>query len=191
MLQPLAKLSRSGGGCYGQLPLPLLYQIVIVVNALDECNDNGNIAAIHKLMALGTTALGSSCLRVLLIISPETPVHFRIQAISPASHDCLVLLNFNLRNVDCNISVYLADFLRCVGSVFLHDSDRPGAEMIKRLVTQACGLSIWAATAYRFMSRGGLRAQDRLRDIFSGVSHESTPKKSIDGIPHGSRKGYW
>jgi hypothetical protein len=170
--------------------LSLRYQIVIAVNALDKCNDNGDIVAIHRLMALGATALGSSRLQVLLIIRPKTPVRFRIQAITLASYDCLVLHNFNPRYVDCNISAYLADFVRCVSSVFFHDLDWPGAETVERLVTQACGLFIWAATAYQFISRGGLRAQDRLRDIFSGVCHESTPKKSLDGIPHSSRKGY-
>jgi hypothetical protein len=182
VLQPLAKLSQSGGGSDGQRPLSPRDQIVVVVDALDECDDDGDVATILGLMALGATALGSSCLRVLLTSRPETPVRFGIQAIPPASRECLVMHDLNQRDVDRDISVYLTDSLRRVGTVFRYDRDWPGAETIERLVTQACGLFIWAATAYRFIARGKSSARDRLKDILSGISDESTPEKSLDGI---------
>jgi hypothetical protein len=184
VLKPLAKVSCSGGGRgrFMRGRPPPGKQIVIVIDALDECDNEGDVSAILGLMALGATALGSSCLRVLLTSRPETPVRFGIQAIPPTSRDCLVLHDLNPRDVDRDISVYLTDNLRRVGTVFLHDPDWPGAETIGRLVRQACGLFIWAATAYRFISRGGSSAKNRLLDILSGVSDESTPEKSLDDI---------
>jgi WD40 repeat protein len=182
VLQPLAKVSRSGKGDGGRQALPLREQIVIVIDVLDECDNDVDVSAILGLMALGATASGSSCLRVLLTSRPETPVRFGILAIPSASRDCLVLHDLNPRDVDRDISVYLADSLRRVGTVFLYDADWPGVETIDRLVSQACGLFILAATAYRFIARGGSRAQGCLQDILSGVSNESTPAKSHDAI---------
>ncbi len=86
MLQPLAKISGGGGGFLRRHPRK---QIVIVVDALDECDNENDIKAILALMPLGARALGSCCLRVLLTSRPETPVRYGIEAMFPANRDCM------------------------------------------------------------------------------------------------------
>ncbi len=181
VLQPLAKVRGSSGG--GGVRRPFAPKPVdIVVDALDECDSERDTAAILRLLALGAAAEQSQWLRVLLTSRPETRICYGMQNIPQASLDQLILYETEPPIVDRDVSVYLADNLRRVGAVFLCDADWPSAKTLEELVTRAVSLFIWAATAYRFISRGKAFANDRLQDVLREVNDASTPQKSLDGI---------
>jgi hypothetical protein len=195
VLEPLAKVggvgvsgsvSSSGGssGLGGRLK-PLLRlgrPVVIIIDALDECDDESETGAVLGLLALGATGR-RSWLRVLLTSRPETPIRFGIQQIPAASLACLILHRLDPAVVDGDIATYLADNLRYVGATLKYGPDWPGADALQQLVMRDGGLFIWAATAYRFIcAEGGLLAKDRLDEVLSGVFDELVPETSLDRI---------
>ncbi len=129
VLEPLAKV--YGGSLRWLRPRKPL---VIVVDALDECDSERDAAAILGLLAFSAAARESQWLRVLLTSRPETRIRYGIQTIPQASLDRLVLHDIDPPLVDKDIAVYLTDNLRRVGDEFLNNSDWPGAEALDGLV---------------------------------------------------------
>jgi hypothetical protein len=142
VLEPMAKVYGGGGsGSVGRRLKPLLRlgrPIVIVVDALDECDDEKETGAVLGLLALGATGQ-QSWLRVLLTSRPETPIRFGIRRIPSASLAHLVLHELDPPVVDRDIAAYFADNLRNVGTTFMLGSDWPGAETLQQLVKRAGG----------------------------------------------------
>jgi hypothetical protein len=60
-----------------------------------------------------------------------------------------------------DIAAHFCHKFRQIGITFFRNSDWPGADMVDLLVKQACGLFLWAATAYHFVKNGGIFANDR------------------------------
>jgi hypothetical protein len=169
VLQPLAEVrGGSRGGLWRRRRPPK--PVVVVVDALDECDSERDVGALLGLLALSATACESHLLRVLLTSRPETRIRYRIQTIPKASLDLHVLHDVDRHVIDRDISIYLGDTLRLVGDEFLRDSDWPRMEALDELVVRADGLFIWAATAYRYISQGGAFANDRLQELLRGVS---------------------
>jgi hypothetical protein len=119
---------------------------------------------------------------VLLTSRPETSIRFGIQNIPPASLARLALHRIAPSVIDNDISIYLAESLRRIGTAFLRDPHWPDPETLNKLVKQVGGLFIWAATTYRFIYGSGAFANDRRREILTEASDESTPERSLDRI---------
>ncbi len=188
VLEPLAKLrvdsdgdSEGGGGRWRRWRRPISKPLVLVIDALDECHLESETAAILGLLWLGATEKDCS-LRVLLTSRPETPIRYGILAIPSACVDRFVLHEIEPPLVDHDIAIYLEDHLRRIGTAFLRSSDWPGAETVDRLVKQAGGLFIWAATAHRFIYSGKAFATNRLQAVLKGASDDSSPQQSLDRI---------
>jgi hypothetical protein len=177
VVEPLAK---SAGGLRQQL-LRSRKPIVVVVDALDECDHDGETAAILSLLQLSATA-EESWLRVLLTSRPETPIRYGIQSIPSARLSRCVLHEIDLRLVDHDISIYFVDKLRGIGMTFLRDSQWPGSKAVDQLVERAGGLFIWADTAYRFIYGGRAFADERLQEVLAGSYDSSAPEKRLDSI---------
>jgi hypothetical protein len=145
VLEPLAKVYGGAGGRLKPL-LHLGRPVVIVIDALDECNDKNKTAAVLGLLA-DSASEKRSWLRVLLTRRPETPACFGIQQIWPASLARLVLHGLDPPVVNRDIATYFTDNLRNIGSTYMLGSDWPGAETLQQLVKRAGGLFIWAASS--------------------------------------------
>ncbi|KAJ5031387.1 WD40-repeat-containing domain protein [Bipolaris maydis] len=98
---------------------------ILVVDALDECDNDSNIQIIVQLLA---------------------------------------------------DAFFFEHWLRIIAKDCYYEHDWPGAENIGQLVQSACGLFIWAATAFRFIQEGGQFAKDRLRIVLkdSAVTNNSS-----------------
>jgi hypothetical protein len=99
VLKPLTTLS----GCGGRRQRRSLQPVIIVVDALDECDSERDIAAVLGLLALGAQDMKSRSLRVLLTSHPETHIRYGIHDIQLASLERLVLHDLKSRDVDCDI----------------------------------------------------------------------------------------
>jgi hypothetical protein len=140
---PVAKAKVGLWGLLFRQPL------VVVVDALNECNRQSEAAAILGLLALGGPAK-QSWLRVLLTSRPKIAIRHGIEDILLANRDYLILHHIDPPVVDRDISVYFTHNLCLVGRERLHDFEWPSDKTLMQLVKRAGGLFIWAATGYRF-----------------------------------------
>jgi NACHT domain len=174
VLHPLSKLDSNG--CQS------LY--VLVIDALDECDDDNNIRTIIQLLA-EVQLLERVRLHIFLTSRPEIPIRHGFYQIPNAQHEDLVLHNISPSIVDHDITIFLEYNLRLIGQERFPDSAWPGEEVITNLVQRTSGLFIWAATACRFIREGKRFAAKRLDMILNGGGGSSTttaPEKHLNEI---------
>jgi hypothetical protein len=170
VLRPLSKL--DGNGCHSSY--------VLIVDALDECDDDNNIRIILQLLA-EARSLQRVRLRIFLTSRPDIPIRYGINKIPDAERWDFVLHNISPSIVDHDISIFLEHNLRTIGLDDALEPGWPGLEAIRRLVETAGGLFIWAATACRFI-REGLFVEERLRMLLERGKGPATPEEHLDGI---------
>ncbi|KAF2182405.1 putative WD-repeat protein, partial [Zopfia rhizophila CBS 207.26] len=170
VLRPLSKL--SGNGC------PCSY--VLVVDALDECDNDNNIGIIIQLFA-EAQSLEMVRLRVFLTSRPEIPIRYGFCQMPNVEHRDFVLHNVSPAIVYHDISLFLEYNLRLIRQERCLDAGWPGKEIVTRLAQNASGLFIWAATACRFIHEGKRFAAKRLDTIIYGSSSATTgPEKHLN-----------
>jgi hypothetical protein len=177
VLGPLSKLGNSG------YPTSL----VLVVDALDECDSDNNTRIIVQLLA-EARSLTKVQLRVLLTSRPEAPIRHGFGKIADSEHKDVVLHNISSSVVDHDIGLFLENYLRIIAGECNQADGWPGIETIGQLVQSACGLFIWAATACRFIQEGGPFATDRLYAVLKGSSsaNSSSPNDSSSSEDSGT-----
>lgn len=171
VLGPLSKL--DGTSCHSY---------ILVVDALDECDDDKNIRTIVQLLA-EARSLKRVRLRILLTSRPEVPIRLSFYQLPESERSDFVLHNISASIIDHDISVFLDHNLRLIGDEDGQEAGWPGAEVIETLVQSASGLFIWAATACRFIQEG-LFADERLRTLLEGhaSADSATPEEHLSGI---------
>lgn len=173
VLRPLSKLHEPG-------PEPGPY--VIVVDALDECDDDKDVRIIVRLLA-EVRSLERVRLRVFLTSRPVVPIRHGFRQITDAEHKDFVLHDISPSIVDHDIELFLETELQAVGQVWYSRGGWPGAEAIMQLVRSASGLFIWAATACRFICKGKGFAAKRLETILhTDGNTTAAPEKHLDQI---------
>jgi len=169
VLRPLSKLREPG-----------LY--VVVVDALDECDDDDDVQKIIRLLA-DSRSLERVRLRVFLTSRPVVPIRHVFGQITDAEHKDFVLHDISPSIVDQDIKRFLENELQSVGRRWYSRAGWPGAETIMQLVQSASGLFIWAATACRFICKGKGFAAKRLETILRNDSNTTAaPEKHLDQI---------
>ena len=135
VIEPLSKLDTK----------PVCATLVLVIDALDECDKHDDIQRVIQLLA-NAGALQTVRLRVLLTSRPETNIRHGFSQFLRGVYQELILHNISKSIVDNDIFTFLNHkFERPLSTGW------PGEEDIKRLVQKAAGLFIWAETAYRFV----------------------------------------
>ncbi|MCJ1251829.1 hypothetical protein MMC30_009067, partial [Trapelia coarctata] len=176
VLGPLSKLS---GDSY-----PSSY--LLVIDALDECENDEDIRTILKLLA-EAQALQTVRLRVLLTSRPEIPIRHGFGQIPETEHQDFVLHHISPSMVDHDITIFLEYNLELIVQKKPSlSSSWPGKETVKQLVQIASGLFIWAAIACRFIQEAEkvFLIQKRLAVILQTGSSivEGQPEKHLDKI---------
>jgi hypothetical protein len=156
--------------------------LVLVVDALDECDDDDNIRTIVQLLA-EARSLNEARLRVFLTSRPEVPIRHGFCQISNTEHKDFVLHNISAPIVEHDIRLFLEDTLQSIWRERCLRAGWPSAEVIMQLVQSASGLFIWAATACRFIREGKSFAAKRLDTILCNSSSTAAgPEKHLDQI---------
>jgi hypothetical protein len=173
ILGPVSKL--SGDSC------PLAY--VLIIDALDECDDDKNIQIILQLLA-EVRSLKTVQLRLFLTSRPEIPIRYGFYDIPETEHQDFVLHSISPSIVDRDIYVFLEYNLRNIRQERSLDASWPSEQIIERLVQNADGLFIWAATACRFIHEGKRFAVARLDMVLKGgsISSATVPEKHLNEI---------
>jgi hypothetical protein len=181
VLGPLSKLSDND--CPASL--------VLVVDALDECDSDSNIRIIVQLLAEARSPTRAR-LRVLLTSRPEVPIRYGFGQVADSEHKDVVLHNISPSIVNHDIEIFLRYHLQIIAKECYQAEDWPGAEAIGLLVHSACGLFIWAATACRFIQEGGQFVNQRLRAVLkdSSYAESSSPKDSSSSEDSGTDESF-
>ncbi|PQE23326.1 WD40 YVTN repeat-like-containing domain protein [Rutstroemia sp. NJR-2017a BBW] len=155
---------------------------VLIIDALDECDNENDIQMILQLLATARE-LKTIQLRVFLTSRPEIPIRYGIYQIPQAEHCDFVLHNISPSIVDHDIYIFLEDRLNKIRQERTLGDRWPGEQILKKLVLNASGLFIWAATACRFICEGKRFAPKRLDIILKGSSSTVIPpEKHLDEI---------
>ncbi|KAK2804059.1 hypothetical protein FQN51_002590 [Onygenales sp. PD_10] len=169
ILLPLSKLDMH----------TLRKPLIIVVDALDECDRESDVRAIVQLFSEARSL--KIQLRVVMTSRPEISVRSGFNQI-PAEHRGFILHNISPSTVDGDIALFLEHSLRNIRVENGLAADWPGEQAIRGLVEKAGGLFIWAATACRFINEGKRFAIKRLSLILQGESSATEPEKQLNDI---------
>jgi len=162
-------------------PSPLS-SYLLVIDALDECDNEGHVRTILQLLA-EVRSLTTVRLRVFLTSRPEVPIRHGIRAIPQAEHRDFVLHNIQPMTINHDISLFLEYHLGIIGQEWSLGPEWPSHEDFRKLVIYASGLFIWAATTCRFIREGRRFARKRLDTILRGSSSAtSAPEKHLNEI---------
>ncbi|KXX73153.1 Vegetative incompatibility protein HET-E-1 [Madurella mycetomatis] len=148
ILQPLKNL-RGGAGD--------VKRIVLVIDALDECERDNDIKLIIYLLSQAK-ALGSIRLRAFLTSRPELPIRLGFSSIKGKYQD-LVLHEIPKPIIEHDIAAFLNSELAGIRNDYNALSpgglqllpDWPGSQTVQLLVEMAVPLFIFAATVCRFI----------------------------------------
>ena len=171
ILEPLSRVKQVS------VPLPL----VIVIDALDECNNDDDIQLVLQLLAT-SKSLQNARLRIFVTSRPETSIRHEISEIPEDSHQDYILHNIAQSIVDHDLLVFFKHNLELVQRKCCLALGWPGEESIKLLVQRAGGLFIYAATAYRFICEDGRLANSRLARLLQHDNTALPPEKKLDEI---------
>jgi hypothetical protein len=171
VVQPLARLDA------GALRQPLL----LIVDALDECDSESDIELIVELLARAHETK-SVPLRVLLTSRPELPVRNGFAHVVPAAHQDVVLHAISSHIVARDLTVFLRHRLGEVQRQWYLPATWPGEYAIQTLLQMTGGLFIWADTACRFIRDGRQFADERLSAILAGRGVMTAPEQKLDSI---------
>ena len=156
ILEPLSKVNDN------LVTSPLL----IVIDALDECNYDDDIQLVLRLLATAKS-LQNARLRIFVTSRPETSIRHEISEIPEDSHQDYILHNIAHSIVDHDLSVFFKHNMELVQRQYGLALGWAGEENIELLVQRAGGLFIYPAIAYRFIREDGQLAGSRLTRLSS------------------------
>ena len=171
VLKPLSKL--DGDSCSPSY--------ILVIDALDECDNDKNIRIILQLLA-EARSLKKVRLRVFLTSRPEVPIRFGFYQLPDNERYDIRLHEISPSIVNQDIFVFLEHCFKVIREENFQDASWPGEDIITSLVHMTSGLFIWAATACRFVREGKRFAAKRLDMILRGGSAPTPPEKHLDEI---------
>jgi hypothetical protein len=167
ILQPLSEASEA--------PLQDL-NLVVVLDALDECEREEDIRAILQLL-VRTKDIKPVSLRVLVTSRPELPIRNWFKQLSDGTHQDLILHEVQKETIEHDISLFLEYELGKIRTQRSLSSDWPTKDQIQTLVQMAIPLFIFAATSCRYI--GDRRDNPRKRlDIVLG--YQKTKANKLD-----------
>jgi hypothetical protein len=167
LLQPLQNIKQSDY----QTPT-----IVIVIDALDECERTDDIRVILQLLPRMQTA-HSVHLRFFLTSRPELPLRLGFREIKD-EHQDLVLHELPKAAIERDIYLFLEHRLAKISRERLLPSDWPGNISIRSLAMMSVPLFIFAATICRILEDPQWDAVEALTEILTHQSNESNLDKT-------------
>jgi hypothetical protein len=169
VLGPLSKL--AGNTCQSQY--------ILVVDALDECDDENNVRSILEILA-ATQSLEAVKLRIFLTSRPEVPIRSGLIQIENTKRQDVILHDISRSIVDHDIRIFLEHNLKIIAIERSLVAGWPGEEIVRRLVQNASGLFIWAATAYRFIRKSKFATKSLDMILAHSSATVNAPEKHLN-----------
>ncbi|KAH6667462.1 vegetative incompatibility protein HET-E-1 [Halenospora varia] len=170
VFRPLSRLEGSSS----------LSSYVLIVDALDECDNEDHIQMILQLLAEARSL--KIRLRVLITSRPEVPIRYGFCQIPHTEHHGFILHNIEAAIVDHDIFTFLDYEMRSIGQEWALGPGWPGEQALRKLVINASGLFIWAATACRFIREGRVYAAKRLLMMLEGSTSTLAAEQHLNNV---------
>lgn len=155
--------------------------LVIVVDALDECNSEEDIRILVQYLAK-TGSLRNARLRILLTSKPKPPIRYIIDRIPTDERHEFILHDIPEEIINQDIYVFFEHNLRAIRQEWNLASSWPDQRTIKLLVQKASRLFVWASTTCQFIRAGKRFAARRLDAILNSENSVVAPEKKLDEI---------
>ncbi|RPA83896.1 hypothetical protein BJ508DRAFT_52548 [Ascobolus immersus RN42] len=157
--------------------------ILIVIDALDECDGDDDCRTIVKLLA-SSQSLEFLKFRIFITSRPETPIRLGFQKDVKEGYTGLVLHEVPASTIERDIQLYLRHRL---GQIRNESDDNlddvwPGDDRLQKLCQKAKGLFIYASTACLFIGEDPYDAEDRLELILQDDYVGKSMNASLDLI---------
>ena len=123
--------------------------LIIVIDALDECERKEDIQVILQLLAQ-TKNIDLVSLRVFITSRPNLPIRLGFKQMSDGTYQDLVFHNMPKETIEHDIAIFLERELGMVSKQRSLPSGWPSKEQIQALVKIAIPLFIFASTACRY-----------------------------------------
>ena len=170
----LGPLSQLDGGVF---PDP----IVIVVDALDECNNEDDVSLLIKCLA-AASSIKSVALRIFVTSRPEQPIKLGFTDISPDTHRDFILHDVEQSIVDQDLTLFYQHALARTDRWYHLNSSLLSNETIEKFVKRSSGLFIHAVTVCRFIHEGRQLASERLSLLVSAGNALSKSERPLGQI---------
>ncbi|KAJ5717363.1 hypothetical protein N7488_003009 [Penicillium malachiteum] len=141
LLQPLQSLEQAS------LQIPT---IVLVIDALDECDNDNDIRYILQLLPQ-VQELSNLRFRIFLTSRPELPIRLEFSKMANHEHVDLALHEIPKEVTAHDISLFLEDRFQKIQDVKNVPANWPGEDVMQALVDMSVPLFISAATVCRFI----------------------------------------
>lgn len=165
LVQPLSSIRPSGKEAS---------QLVMVIDALDECDEEKDIGTILRLISQARDTI-SIHLRTFVTSRPELIIRLGFMRMPGDTHQDLVLHEIPRPVVEHDISVFIEHRLTEIRDQRMLSPDWPGNERIQTLVEMAIPLFIFAATICRFIADPRWNPEKRLAIILeSRMANQSS-----------------
>ena len=158
----------------GQMPF-----CVVVIDALDECQDGGATSMILSSLAQYVTAL--SPLKFLITSRPEVRIieGFKLERLSLSTQRC-ILHHVEQKVVETDLLLFLHSSLQKTKRMYSLDVTWPSMTEIQALVHLSSGLFIFAATAARFIQdRHHSNPQGQLAQLLGAITAKTSSSHEI------------
>jgi hypothetical protein len=172
ILQPLYRLQQSS---------PKLSIIVIVIDALDECDQEKDIQTILWLLAQTKEVKGIR-IRLLVTSRPELPIRLSFKRL-PGVYQDLILHEVPRPTVEHDISVFLVHEFKKIQEDRYPSSVWPSPGDIQALVKMATPLFIFAATVCRFIADWRGNPKRRLKTVLNYQAGDEISKLDKTYLP--------
>jgi hypothetical protein len=153
--------------------------LVLVIDALDECEHQDDIRVILGLLAKAKD-LNVVRLRIFITSRPETPIRLGFRAIPGAVHQDFVLHDISQSVIEHDISLFTRHELGKIKKDHGAPADWPSERNIKLLIQRADCLFIYAATVCRFIGDPKWLPEERLSVVLQGDAAVQSPIRKLD-----------
>ena len=155
--------------------------IIVVVDALDECEHKEDIRLILELFIVAKV-LPNINFKILVTSRPETPIRIGFGNMDEIIYHSLALHNIPRETVEHDLFVYLKHELNIIKRARNISSNWPAERDIELLVQRSDCLFIYAATACRFIEDEHWLPEERLSMILQGDIAGNSPTAKLDSM---------
>jgi hypothetical protein len=155
ILQPLLEIK--------QVRSPVSTRVVII-DALDECEQEQDIRVILQLLALAKD-IRPAPLRIVVTSRPELHIRLGFKEMPNGTYQDLVLHKVPRITIEHDIRLFLEHELAVIRRERTLSSDWPAPQQIKALVELAVPLFIYAATVCRYVGTKGGNPEEYLNKV--------------------------
>ncbi|KAL7972755.1 hypothetical protein HDV63DRAFT_393314 [Trichoderma sp. SZMC 28014] len=156
--------------------------LLIIVDALDECDNERDMAMLLECFVTTLASVENVPLRIFITSRPDRPINLGFANISVDLRRHFALHSIEQAIVDGDLMIYYRHRLAQLSQRHSWDESLTSDDIIQSLVHKSHGLFIYAATVCRFIDQGGILSQQRLSNLYALESSHSRSELELDHI---------